>query len=225
LKSGLETNLYVLVRKMYLKNIFSVGLLLLLISLTVACRLENVDLGSIEGSTYSNRYFGLKISIPQGWQVQDEETKRQLSESGRQKLANGNEQLEKSLNASRLNTLNLLTIFKYPRGSAVSSNPNFLCVAERINPALSGTSIEYLNVMKNLLQGSQIPHEFGEIYFQFIGEKRFFVLPVQNPSSGVKQKYYTTRMKDYNLTFIISYQTDEDSKALQEILNSVKFAE
>src|SRR5689334_393416 len=79
LKSSLETDLFVPARKMYLKNIFGVLLLLLLIGFTVACRMENVDLGSIEGSTYSNSYFGMKLTIPQGWQVQGEEAKRRLS--------------------------------------------------------------------------------------------------------------------------------------------------
>jgi hypothetical protein len=95
-------------------------------------------------------------------------------------------------------------------------------VAERINPNLSKTSEDYLNAMKKLLQGGQIPYEFEDIYFQFIDGKRFFVLPTHSLRNGIRQKYYTARIKDYNLSFIISYLTDEDLKALQEILNSIK---
>lgn len=197
----------------------------MLISATFACRLfEKVDLGKIEGSTYTNRYFRMKISIPQGWQVRDEEAQKQISERGKEILANGNEQVRKSVEVSEFNTLHLLAISKYPRGSTVPSNPNFVCVAERINPVLSETSTEYLGEVKRLLQGGQQPYEFeGDIYSQFIDGQRFFVFSARNTRNGVRQNYYSTRMKDYNLSFIISYKTDEDLKALQEILDSVKF--
>jgi hypothetical protein len=136
-------------------NHFILILLLLLFNSSFVFAQGNaakIDFGSIEGSVYSNRYFGLKLTIPENWQVQDDETKKRIMALGKEGLAGNNKQLEKALDASLLNTLNLLTVFQYPAGSGAKFNPNFACVAEKISHFPSMTSMDYVIGTKKLMQ-------------------------------------------------------------------------
>ncbi len=42
-------------------------------------------------------------------------------------------------------------------------------------------------------------------------------------SKAVQQKYYTTILKGYALSFIISYTSDGELQAQNEIIKSIKF--
>ena len=187
--------------------------------------IAKIDFGSIEGTTYTNRYFGLKLTIPENWQIQDDETKKKMMESGKRKIMGGDKQVEKTLDTSLLNTLNLLAVFKYPVGSGMRHNPSFGCVAEKITRFPSLTARDYLIGTKSFMQKSQVPYTFREIYSRSIGGRGFVVLPAQAPLNGaiVYQNYYTRIMKGYALVFIITYSTDEELRPLEEMLKSVRF--
>ena len=214
------------------KNIHFIFILLILLGIsTVAFGQGNagkIDFGSIEGSVYRNRYFGLKLTIPEKWQVQDDETKKQITAVGKKAIAGSNKELEKSLDASLLNSLNLLAVFKYPLNSGATANPSFACLAEKNNQLPSITSREYVLSMKSLMQQSKLPYKFEQaIYSQSLGGREFTVLPTQITFNGVLfyQNYYLTIMKGYALTFIVTYTTDEDLKSLEAVLKSVTFEE
>jgi hypothetical protein len=210
-------------------NSYVLMLLVLLCHSTFAFGQETVakmDFGNIEGSVYRNRYLGLRLTIPDKWQVQDEEVKKQIMAIGKQSVAGNDKQLEKALDASLLHTFNLLTASKYPINSGLFPNPNFACVVEKISQSPSLTVTSYTLAMKSLMQKSQLPYRFEkEIYSQSIGGKSFVVLPTQLTLNGVVyyQDYYTTIIRDYALTFIITYTTKEDLKPLEEMLKSVRF--
>jgi hypothetical protein len=92
-----------------------------------------IDFGSIEGSVYSHSYFGLKVTIPEKWQVQDQDARQRLMELGEQVVTGNNENLKALMDASKLNTLNLLTVFRHPLGAAVDFKPSFMCIAEKVS--------------------------------------------------------------------------------------------
>jgi hypothetical protein len=47
------------------------------------------------------------------------------------------------------------------------------------------------------------------------------VLPIGNMS--IQQKYYTTIIKDYAVSFILTYVSEKGDETLAEILETIKF--
>lgn len=183
--------------------------------------------GTIEGLTYFNQFFGLKLTIPGGWQVQDASRKQMITEKGKELMHAEDKgeqaQIEKSID----NTLNLLTISQYPLGSAVPFNPVFICGAEKI-PATAGPvkDADYISSLKEAFQYSKVPVQVErETYFEAVGGVSFAVVDVKlNPPAGaVNQRYYTHIKKGYALFFILTYQTEEQLRPQIDILKTVNF--
>ena len=179
------------------------------------------DIGSVTGSTYANKYFGLTLTIPAGWQVQDASVKKQISEKGKELVTSDDPTKKAELDRAVDGTLNLLTVSQIPVG-APGFNAMFLCGAEKI-PAGVRTDAEYMSVLKNTLKYSQVPLTVErDVYPEQFGGVAFLAIDVKSNYSGVivSQKYYAHIMKDYTLFFIIIYQTDEQLKTQTEILRS-----
>jgi hypothetical protein len=187
-----------------------------------------IDFGAVEGSVYTNRYLGLKIPIPQGWSVQDNKAKKALMESGKQMTAGKDANLKAAMEASELNSVPLLMIFKYPVGSAVDFNPSFTSVAEKVSqmPGITRGS-DYLFHVKKLLQQAQIKYSIADaIRTEMIGGVSFDVLDatLSVGNTVVNQKYYATIMKGYALSLIVTYNSTDDQKELTSLFSSIAFA-
>ncbi len=187
-----------------------------------------IDFGAVEGSVYTNHYLGFKIPIPQGWSVQDNAAKKALLESGKQMAAGKDANLKAALDASELNSVPLLIIFKYPVGSAVDFNPSFSSVAEKVSqmPGITRGS-DYLFHVKKILQQAQMKYTIADtIRTETVGGVSFDVLDATLSAGSlvVNQKYYTAIMKGYALSLIVTYSTPDDQKELTSLLSSIAFA-
>ncbi len=57
------------------------GAIILGVTISFGCRKkasDEIDFGTVEGSEYRNRYFGMTMSIPSDWRVQDRESTQRL---------------------------------------------------------------------------------------------------------------------------------------------------
>lgn len=185
----------------------------------VTKRIEVPDSGKIDGSTYSNKYFGLKLEIPEGWEVANSETNDRLYEIGK-KLYN-----EPIVDV--FDIIDLLTISKYPVGAAVYSNPLFGATAENVK-GIAGikTGKDYLESCKQIFKNMKIEYEFEkEIYTEVIGNKSFDVLELKINVGSRKtyQKLYCVLIKDYAILISLTYTSEDELKELNKILNTIKF--
>ena len=117
---------------------------------------ETPDAGSVTGTTYANKYFGLTLTIPTGWQVQDSTVKKQISEKGKEIVTSDDPAKKGELDRAADSTLNLLTVSQFPVGEPGRFNSMFLCGAEKI-PAGVKTDVDYMSALKNTLKYSQVP--------------------------------------------------------------------
>jgi len=180
------------------------------------------DVGSVTGTTYENKYFGLRLTIPTSWQVLDSNVRKRISEKGKELMTSDDPSKQRDLNRAADNTINLLTVAQYPPGEAQPPNSMLICGAERI-PARVGKDTEYMAALKNTLKYSQVPITVErDIYSEQIGEVAFSVIDFKSNYSGkiVSQKYYAHIIKNYVLFFIVIYQMDEQLKTLNEVLRS-----
>lgn len=190
-------------------------------------KVPGLDAGTVKDSTYTNTYFAMKLRIPDGWQVQDNQATKALLERGRTLVAGDDKNLNALVNASEQKSLTLLTMFKYPPGSPVDFNPGFICMAERIDglPGIKKGGDYLFHVKKGLLASKiQLTLE-RDIYTGSVSGVEFGILETKLVvgQTTIQQKYYSTILKDYALSFIISYTSDEDLQTQNEIIKSMKF--
>jgi len=189
---------------------------------------EKVSAGTIENSVYNNKYFGLTLKLPEDWSIQDKESSKELSEFGYKMIAGEDKNLEKSLKAAAENQqLMFFSASKYPIGTPVADNPNIIGTAELVKskPGIKRGS-DYLFHVKNMLEMSGIKLTIEDkVTSEKIGGVEFDVIEAVLPfgNISVQQKYCTTIMKDYAISFILTYTSEEGKNFLKEILKTAKF--
>jgi hypothetical protein len=135
--------------------------------------------------------------------------------------------MKAALEASKSNVVDLLTMSKYPLGTPEKVNLIFFSTAEKVSAFSGIQSKDYLLHTKKMLQNGQVKYVFAQdIYSQNVGGTDFSVLEgkiiVQNTT--VYQKYYSAIIRDYAYSFVLTYTTPEDLKALKKIVSTMKFA-
>ena len=188
---------------------------------------DEIDFGTFAGSLYQNKYFDMTINIPSDWSIQDYEAKQQIVNTGQNILSGDDKNLQAILKASELQSVNLFMIFEHPLGTPVPFNLNIACVAERVEhmPGIS-TGKDYHFHVKKILESGKIDFSFPkEIYPENISGVDFDVMSIEltMPVMTVKQEYYSTIMKGYALSFIISFTDDEERNTLINILKTLTF--
>jgi len=185
------------------------------------------DEGVLDGSAYTNEYFGLTLTLPKGWKTQGEAAKRDFKEKGRRLIDPKDPAKQASLDRAVSNTLSLLTASQHPLGAPVHFNPMFVCAAEKIPDSAAGaTDADYMAVLKKTLAYSQAPVTIDrDVYTESVGGETFSVIDITItfPDAVGRQRLYTHIRRGYALSFILIYLTDEQLRALKGVVGSVRF--
>jgi hypothetical protein len=184
---------------------------------------DEPDLGSVSGNIYTNKYFGLTLTFPAGWSVQDDAVKKQISDKGKEIVTSDDPVKRAELERAVNKVLNLFTVSERVIGSPGPLNSVLICGAE---PPPSGvkTAADYMLALKHTLKFSRVPVTLQrDVYTELVGGAAFSVIEFKTDFSGVflNQKYYAQIRKDYVLFFIVTYDTPEQLKTLDEMLRSV----
>jgi hypothetical protein len=208
-----------------------IGLLLLTV-LTLSCgkngKPKDFDYGRVENSKYVNSFFDLEINLPSNWVVQTKEQTENLVEKSKDLVAGDNKNMKAVLNASEINTANLLAVFQHELGAPVEYNPNFMLVAENLKgfPGIK-TGSDYLYQASKLLKQSQIQYEYIESDFKkvIINNQEFYSMNLSLNYMGlnIKQVYYATIQNGFCISAIISFINDEQKNGLEKVINSMNF--
>lgn len=198
--------------------------------LLAACEkevVEHIDPGTVTDSIYRNEYFGLSVTIPTDWAIQDQESLRHIMEKGGRMLAGDDENLNDAVKRSDTKTITLFAASKHPLGAAVPYNPSIICLAERLSHLPGVKSAEdYRYHTRNILESSHLKVSFPDgRTATSLGMKEFSILRVGIPvmDTTVHQKHYATIIKGCALVFVVSYTTDEEESSLNNILDSMLF--
>lgn len=182
------------------------------------------DDGAVNGSTYSNKYFGLTLTIPPGWDVQGQDVKQGIKERGKVLVTSEDPTKREELDKALDNTINLLTLSQAPVEPNPAFKPLLIALADKVPAgAPNMTDAEYFSALKNTFQYSQVPITLEkDIYLESVGATSFSVIGMSLDFKGVivRQKYYAHVKKGYALCFILSFQKDDQLRALEGILRS-----
>jgi len=189
---------------------------------------ERIDGGKVEGSLYRNEYLGFRLRIPSDWSVQDRKTQEEERQRGEKILSGDNKNMQAMFEGGATRTVNLVTVFKYPPGSPVSFNPSIAGVAESVADAPGvRTGGDYLFHYRRILEASQVKFSFTrDVYTETIGGAEFHVLTTETsalPMIVVKQEHYATVRRGYAVLLVLSFTTDEERKALRDVLDTATF--
>lgn len=188
---------------------------------------EEIDFGTFSNSVYTNKYFGVTVTIPPEWNIQSQESQQRLMKTGARIMAGDDKNFKAIVKASELQTVNLFTVCEHPLGAPVPFNSSLLGMAEMVRelPGIKRGK-DYLFQMRKTMEGGQIQFSFPkDVYSEQLGEVEFDVLDSEMKYSGktIKQKYYSTIKKGYALCFILSFGTADEEVALRKILDTVAF--
>jgi hypothetical protein len=185
------------------------------------------DQGSLDGSAYTNEYFGLTLTLPAGWKVHGEAAKKRNREAVRKLFDTKDPAAQARLERAVGGTLNLLTVYQYPVGVAVHFNPAFLCAAEKIPAAAaSATDADYMDVLKKTFRYSKAPITVDrDVYTEAVGGETFSVIDITThfPDAVGHQRYYTHIRRGYALSLVLTYLTEEQLRTLAGVVESVRF--
>lgn len=187
---------------------------------------ENFDYGTLENNVYKNRFFKLSVPIHKDWVVQNKEQMQSIVETGSKMMTGDDKNLEAVVEASKINTAYLLTIFKYELGAAVEYNPSFMVIAENIShaPGVKRGS-DYLFHTKKLLQQGQVHYTFAEeMTEKTIGTASFDGMQGYLDLMGKKitQDYFTTIKNGFSLSFVATYTNEEEKSEIYDLIDRIK---
>ena len=187
-----------------------------------------IDFGEFEGGIYSNSFFNLMLSIPDEWEVLDLESRMEIMKRGGEIVAGNNQGLKAAINAADLKSLNLLSAYEYPPGSAVETNPGIMLIAEKVKhaPGIKRGS-DYHFHAKKLMKLSRVRISYPEeIYETSIDGVTFDVMTSEmtlGPGVVIRQRQYATIMNGYALLVALTYQDESGLGQLEEIVETITF--
>ena len=156
------------------------------------------DVGEIKNGTYHNRFFGFTVQLPADWKVADRQS---LKDTG---------------------VIHLFVISQYDLADSPLRNTNLSCFTVNLPPDIR-TGAEYLSGMKNSLPANVTIAK--DIVSQQLGGRRFAVMraDLKKNNMTAHQVSAVTVIPGYALAFIGAYQTDDEGKAIDDVLQSIKF--
>ncbi len=186
-----------------------------------------VDTGGVSGNTFSSSQFGFMYTFPEGWTAHGSATNRELMKVGKELVAGNDPARNAAYDAAETRTSQLLTVFQYPVGTPVPSNPSVQVIAERVDfaPGIK-TGKDYLLNLEAVMKRGTLQVEFAdEITESVVGGKQFFRLDDQLhfPAAVIRQSVFSAKLGDSVVSFIFTAKTQQELDLLCATLDSLKF--
>lgn len=181
----------------------------------------NFDYGKVENNVYNNSFFKFSIQIPPTWET--------LTQEQNQNLMNA-ESADKKANVEQT-SVNLLTVLQNENENpGADFYANLSVIAENLKGSdrvKNGT--DYLMLTRKALDDTGIKREYPDkgTVIENINGTEFSTMRVNtvDPSLKFSQKFYTTIINGYALTFIESYSDENQQIELNKIIQTLKITE
>ena len=181
--------------------------------------------GRMEDTVYTNPFFGFKLAIPSTWIVQNKTQIDYVLSKSKDVLDFDNELMNKAVEKLDVNSMTLLMVYKYEIGAPVKYNPSIIILAESMlmQPGIK-TGDDYLYHVSSGLKQSNLNYECNPSENKFTYDDfTFSVLDCSIIQTIVYQKYYSSVIKRYAFSFIITFSDDEERDELINIINTAEF--
>ena len=188
---------------------------------------ELFERGRVEGSTYTNDFFGLSFSVPAGWTILDRESMKAARERAKALFRNETDPtVKRQLEESVERTTSLFSASRLPATPAGAFNAVLLCAAERVPTAIVKTPRDYYDLMMHSMKLSQgidvvVVEPFRP---RRIGATDFgtFTLRLKADTGIMMQKQIITVKSAYVLGIVYTYVEESDTPAFDKVISSIK---
>jgi hypothetical protein len=184
-------------------------------------------MGKYENGVYSNEYFGMTAVIQGGWNVS--EGAQMMQDAKTSVLAAPvDDETRKQMQTSIDNTVYLIFANKYPAGF-IGTNPSITIAAEYLPYSANivvKSGADYLKALQNNMARQNAELQFDSIQPETIDTWEFYSIEASLQGQGTVQyrKYYAILYKGYALVINTAWQTDEEKKELDQMVDSIRFA-
>lgn len=193
----------------------------------VANSLDSPTDGEVKGQTYTNKYFGMKLTFPEGWFVLNDVGKEEAKERAKTMVAPKSALEKQMIEQSLERTFHLLYVKQYLDATPERPSANLIVVGELL-PVMNMTPVQYAEVTKNIMltRGVLKVEAIGDITTETLAGEEFALLRVKMELADglqVKQEYHVTIRRGWALGFISSYVDEQQHALLSESLKSLTF--
>lgn len=180
-------------------------------------------LGVIEGSTYTNAYFGFTIELPESWYKASRE---ELSMIMNMTASYISDQSGQSLD---LAVAQLLPLFYSADGNPFTGGggSNIVCLGQNIKDIIAFipdlSTLMQVNLQGLTMQG--IESSFSDVEMVNLGGQDFAKVMGYTKQMGITvyQGMYVTMINDYMLNFTIAGYSEEELLQVDEIMYTISF--
>ncbi|HEY0658166.1 MAG TPA: hypothetical protein VGD05_06815 [Pyrinomonadaceae bacterium] len=182
-----------------------------------------LDLGTIKGNTYTNRFFGFTFSLPETWQIQEQIINKIIKDNAARETKAKNDATQKAFDQAVNRVTVFLTATRDTLGA--SENASIVCSIEdmRLIPAVKD-GVDYLDLAINTYKRIQLPPDFkySEVKAEKLGKTQFAYIEINK--TGINQRMYATFRKGYAIFFVFTFNNKEDLETMRQILAQGNFA-
>lgn len=187
-------------------------------------KVSRPDAGSIQNSVYTNTYFKLRIPVPVGWNVHDEESKRRIMQTGNEEVVASQPEIAESLEKSLQRTLTLLA---FDNSNMASNDGGVAALMAGAEPIPSGQTLtrgQYMETTKHLVLAVSGYELVEDIHNETIGGVVCSVMVVKRtlPVGTLQQKYASFIRNGYAVFIVTAYTNEAAGRTLDDIFNKIK---
>jgi hypothetical protein len=183
------------------------------------------DHGKLIDNIYTQDFFGIQVSIPHQWRVQNEDQLKALTDSSSSIIAQSNPDTRLA-DPDQDNIIQLLTVVGNPANDSTTFNPSFVLLAEKL-PEKASDMDEKVYLMLTIQQLKKTGLYQGidsRAKKVTVGGKEFFSISATTAwgETVVEQDFYVRNTRGYALVMITSYASAQQQDNLFGMLASVK---
>lgn len=184
------------------------------------------DAGEIVGKTYANKNFNFAVTLPDDWEIADDDFEQRLRKEGfnlsveTPKAASAGAQSKLNAAANRVRVL--LTAYKAAPDTNETAILRVSIEDLRSVPQVKD-AVDYFDSMRATYQNIKLPagFKYSETQAEKLGAMQFGFLDV---SSGAgKKRMYATVRGGHALMFTLTYKSEEDLQTLKSVLAAGEF--
>lgn len=176
-------------------------------------------LGSMDGNTYTNDFFGFTITLPEGWIALSREELVQLYSMMAELIDNDMEGI--AIDLEKQQVIPLMMVNNPMSGS------NIICMAQNMGQlaGLIKDTQSYLNILAQSVKAQGLDVNTNDMETVTIGGQEFGRFSATYSQNGmeVSQNIYFFLKHNFSVLFTLSSLNNEDAQLLMNAMNTLSF--
>lgn len=186
--------------------------------------------GAYDGNTYTNDFFGLTYSVPDGWVIASREDLIAIFEASTEAVGSDDKEAEKSMKLGEQEIVYLGYVAPHEYDYMEGSNPNLNLLCENLQAAglVIRDSAAYveaaLDDLRSQYDSMGVAYSIADPTTETIGGAEFSVIDATLTGDGyeVYQRMLCTVKNNYALVFTLTWYDDAELPDLETIVDSIQ---